>query len=112
MLRILATRCMMQAVYFASGTLQKEEYFHYGLAVPLYTHFTSPIRRYADIMVHRLLAVSIGADAIYPDLLDKHKSENICQNLNYRNRQSQYAGRASVAFNTHVSFLNCYYRNS
>lgn len=45
MLRILATRCMMQAVYFASGTLQKNEFFHYGLACPLYTHFTSPIRR-------------------------------------------------------------------
>jgi len=45
MLRILATRCMMQAVYFCSGTLAAEEYFHYGLATPIYTHFTSPIRR-------------------------------------------------------------------
>ena len=47
MLRILATRCMMQAVYFISGTLTKPEFFHYGLAAPIYTHFTSPIRRYA-----------------------------------------------------------------
>lgn len=46
MLRILATRCMMQAVYFISGTTQKTEFFHYGLAAPIYTHFTSPIRRY------------------------------------------------------------------
>lgn len=45
MLRILATRCMMQAVYFISGTISKEEFFHYGLAAPIYTHFTSPIRR-------------------------------------------------------------------
>ncbi|CAG9864161.1 unnamed protein product [Phyllotreta striolata] len=104
MLRILATRCMLQAVYFASGTLQKEEYYHYGLAVPLYTHFTSPIRRYADIIVHRLLAVTCGADSTYPDLLDKQKSTELCQNLNYRNRMAQYAGRASVAFNTHLFF--------
>lgn len=104
MLRILATRCMMQAVYFPSGIHTKEEFFHYGLAVPLYTHFTSPIRRYADVIVHRLLAVSVGADITYPDLLDKKKSKDLCQNLNYRNRMAQYAGRASVAFNTHVSY--------
>ncbi|KAF2906133.1 hypothetical protein ILUMI_00049 [Ignelater luminosus] len=104
MLRILATRCMLQAIYFPSGMYQKNEFFHYGLAVPLYTHFTSPIRRYADIIVHRLLAVSIGADATYPDLLDKRKSNHLCQNLNYRNRMAQYAGRASIAFNTHLFF--------
>jgi exosome complex exonuclease DIS3/RRP44 len=47
LIRILATRCMTQAVYFCSGDLSPPEYHHYGLAAPLYTHFTSPIRRYA-----------------------------------------------------------------
>jgi len=59
--------------------------------------------RYADIIVHRLLAVSIGADVTYPELLDKRKSQALCHNLNYRNRMAQYAGRASVALHTHVS---------
>ncbi|XP_046670667.1 exosome complex exonuclease RRP44 [Homalodisca vitripennis] len=104
MLRILATRCMMQAVYFSSGMLQKEEFFHYGLATPIYTHFTSPIRRYADVIVHRLLAACIGADSTYTDLLDKQKSHNLCHNLNYRNRMAQYAGRASVNLHTHLFF--------
>lgn len=106
MLRILATRCMMQAVYFISGSIQKEDFFHYGLAAPIYTHFTSPIRRYADIIVHRLLAACIGADNIYPQLLDKHANSLLCNNLNYRNRMAQYAGRASVALNTHLFFKN------
>ena len=45
LVRILATRCMTQAAYFGSGDAAPPEYHHYGLAAPLYTHFTSPIRR-------------------------------------------------------------------
>ncbi|OPL33363.1 exosome rrp44-like complex exonuclease, partial [Mytilus galloprovincialis] len=101
MLRMMATRCMMQAVYFCSGMLPESEYFHYGLAAPIYTHFTSPIRRYSDIIVHRLLAVCIGADTSYPDLLEKHKSQLLSNNLNYRHKMAQYAGRASVNLHTH-----------
>ncbi|XP_061783117.2 exosome complex exonuclease RRP44 isoform X1 [Nerophis lumbriciformis] len=102
LLRILATRCMMQAVYFSSG--MDRDFHHYGLASPIYTHFTSPIRRYADIIVHRLLAVAIGADCTYPDLTDKHKQSALCNNLNYRHKMSQYAQRASVAFHTQLFF--------
>ncbi|KAL6037875.1 hypothetical protein STEG23_028466 [Scotinomys teguina] len=102
LLRILATRCMMQAVYFCSG--MDNDFHHYGLASPIYTHFTSPIRRYADIIVHRLLAVAIGADSTYPELTDKHKLSDICKNLNFRHKMAQYAQRASVAFHTQLFF--------
>ena len=50
LLRILATRCMTQAAYFGSGDAAPTEYHHYGLAAPLYTHFTSPIRRCGRVL--------------------------------------------------------------
>ncbi|KAG8586208.1 hypothetical protein GDO81_005294 [Engystomops pustulosus] len=102
LLRILATRCMMQAVYFCSG--MDNDFHHYGLASPIYTHFTSPIRRYADVIVHRLLAVAVGADCTYPDLTDKHKQAEICKNINFRHKMAQYSQRASVAFHTQLFF--------
>ncbi|XP_042560492.1 DIS3-like exonuclease 2 isoform X2 [Clupea harengus] len=56
----MCSRPMQMAVYFCTGVLEDETLFrHYALNVPLYTHFTSPIRRYADVIVHRLLAASI-----------------------------------------------------
>ncbi|KAM4836382.1 DIS3-like exonuclease 2 isoform 1-T1 [Thomomys bottae] len=55
------SRPMQMALYFCSGMLQDQAQFrHYALNVPLYTHFTSPIRRFADVMVHRLLAATLG----------------------------------------------------
>ncbi|XP_063772613.1 DIS3-like exonuclease 2 isoform X2 [Pseudophryne corroboree] len=58
----MCSRPMQMAVYFCTGALRDEAQFsHYALNVPLYTHFTSPIRRFADIIVHRLLAASIGS---------------------------------------------------
>ena len=101
---MMATRCMYQAVYFCSGL--ESDYLHYGLAANIYTHFTSPIRRYADVLVHRLLAASIGADVTYAKLLDKNHTSKVTQQLNYRNRMSQYAQRASVQLNTLLFFKN------
>ncbi|XP_072040262.1 exosome complex exonuclease RRP44-like [Amphiura filiformis] len=104
LLRMMTTRCMTQALYFSCGTLPEEEYLHYGLATPIYTHFTSPIRRYSDVIVHRMLAVAINADKSYPDLLEKMKIQTLCNNLNYRHRMAQYAGRASVNLHTQIFF--------
>lgn len=57
----LCSRPMQMAMYFCSGEWRDPQFYkHYALNVPLYTHFTSPIRRYADVIVHRLLAASLG----------------------------------------------------
>ncbi|XP_068427267.1 DIS3-like exonuclease 2 [Clinocottus analis] len=56
----MCSRPMQMALYFCTGVLGEQQLFkHYALNVPLYTHFTSPIRRYADLVVHRLLAASL-----------------------------------------------------
>ncbi|XP_043347731.1 DIS3-like exonuclease 2 isoform X2 [Dermochelys coriacea] len=60
-LTTMFSRPMQMALYFCAGVLEDETLFrHYALNVPLYTHFTSPIRRFADILVHRLLSASLG----------------------------------------------------
>ncbi|KAA8532084.1 hypothetical protein F0562_006774 [Nyssa sinensis] len=104
LIRILATRCMTQAVYFCSGDLSPPEFFHYGLAAPLYTHFTSPIRRYADVVVHRLLAASLGIYKLPIIFQDRPQLTRIADNLNYRHRNAQMAGRSSVELHTLIYF--------
>jgi DIS3-like exonuclease 2 len=65
-LMLLATKPMQLAKYFCTGELKdkEEEWSHYALATPLYTHFTSPIRRYPDILVHRMLAAALEAEEV------------------------------------------------
>lgn len=54
---VMATIPMQNAEYVAAGAA--ESWRHYALNIPIYTHFTSPIRRYADIMVHRILTATL-----------------------------------------------------
>ncbi|KIX00128.1 uncharacterized protein Z518_10265 [Rhinocladiella mackenziei CBS 650.93] len=103
LIRIMATRCMTSAEYFCSGSHAEPEYRHYGLASEIYTHFTSPIRRYADLLVHRQLAYAIGYDGQGSEMVDdglrnKGKLDRVCQNLNFRHRNAQLAGRASIEY--------------
>jgi exosome complex exonuclease DIS3/RRP44 len=98
LVRILATRCMMAAEYFCSGTQAYPEFRHYGLASEIYTHFTSPIRRYADLEVHRQLAAAIDYEQLHPSLHSRSKLEAVCKNINVRHRNAQFAGRASVEY--------------
>ncbi|KAG2063668.1 RNB-domain-containing protein [Suillus decipiens] len=98
LVRIMATRCMLSAEYFSSGSVSRDTFGHYGLASPIYTHFTSPIRRYADVLVHRQLAAAIGYTPLHPSLHSKMHVERIMEVVNRRHRMAQMAGRASVEF--------------
>lgn len=87
----MCSRPMQMAVYFCSGALRDEKLFrHYALNVPLYTHFTSPIRRYADVIVHRLLAASLNCG---PRLglggEDVHKQASLCNDRKTASKRVQ-----------------------
>jgi len=104
LIRILSTRCMSPAQYFCSGEYQAKDWHHYGLAAPVYTHFTSPIRRYADVCVHRLLAAAIGVAPLPVFLSSKSHLHDLAANMNRRHRAAQLAGRASVQLHTLIFF--------
>ncbi|KAG9959787.1 ribonuclease R, partial [Aureobasidium melanogenum] len=107
LVRIMATRCMMSAEYFCSGTQAYPEFRHYGLASEIYTHFTSPIRRYADLEAHRQLAAAIDYEPLDASLLSKAKLEGVCKNINVRHRNAQMAGRASVEYYVGQALKGC-----
>lgn len=101
MFRMITTRCMTQAQYFCTGkNSDPKNFWHFGLAIPIYTHFTSPIRRYADLIVHRLLTHIIGVKNLDPTLTSSENIQKICENINYRHRQAQYASRSSIKLHT------------
>jgi exosome complex exonuclease DIS3/RRP44 len=106
LLRMLATRCMMPAQYFCSGEVSKDQWHHYGLATQVYTHFTSPIRRYADVVVHRLLAASLGIEQLPSEYTDRRQMQELCSHMNKRHRGAQHAQRASVSIYSLIYFKN------
>jgi ribonuclease R len=84
----LAIRSMAKAVY----TTKKHS--HYGLAFDYYTHFTSPIRRYPDVMVHRLLELYLaGGKSVSEDEYEKFSMHS-----SQMEKKAADAERASVKY--------------
>mmetsp|Transcript_13693 Transcript_13693/g.34940 ORF Transcript_13693/g.34940 Transcript_13693/m.34940 type:complete len:832 (-) Transcript_13693:339-2834(-) len=94
-LKSLATQAMSEAKYFCTSKYSPDDFYHYGLAAEFYTHFTSPIRRYADVIVHRMLLASISGG---PPPYTSEELQEICTHLNERTRCAKQAQRDSVDF--------------
>lgn len=110
LLRILSTRCLQQALYFCSGSRAKNDFYHFGLAESIYTHFTSPIRRYPDILVHRLLSASIGIvdeNSIVLTGMPSDQIQIMCDHLNRRNRSARLASWSSLKLHTVLFVKKC-----
>ena len=84
----LAIRCMSKAEYTIDNI------GHYGLALGFYTHFTSPIRRYSDILVHRLLELYLQGH----EKSNSHALEEACIHVSNKEQLATKAERDSIKY--------------
>lgn len=92
---VLFLDALNPSLYYCTNEKRNElETRHYGLNIDLYTHFTSPIRRYADIIVHRILDHTLKLEKEnnlenYKEIIGNDEIESICEALNKQARVSR-----------------------
>lgn len=90
LLSLMILRCQSQALYSANNL------GHFGLALEKYAHFTSPIRRYADVLVHRALVSLYGLGAGGMSEHEIERIDSICDHISQTERNSMIAERNAV----------------
>ena len=88
LIETIAIRTMSKAYY------STDNIGHYGLAFPFYSHFTSPIRRYPDLMVHRLLERYLAGEGS----VNKEEYEEYCKHSSDMEKRATDAERASIKY--------------
>ena len=88
LIETLTIRSMSKAIYSTNNI------GHYGLNFNYYSHFTSPIRRYSDLVVHRLIEKYINGEKS----VSKEKLESICKHISEKEKESTMAERDSIKY--------------
>jgi ribonuclease R len=89
LLQPIAIRTMAKAEY------STENIGHYGLAFDFYSHFTSPIRRYSDVLSHRILEMNLGERTMR---IDKTRLQEQCRHISLQERKAMSAERESIKY--------------